>query len=205
MPENDPKIDAHIAKAQPFAKPILIHIRELVRKTCPDIEEKMKWNFPHFDYQREMMCRVATFKQHAIMGFWKAALMKDKRLTENAQSEVSMGHMGRLTGLKDLPSDTVMIGYIKEAMKLNDEGVKLPPRAKPIEHKELAIPNYFKVALKKVKKAQAAFEAFPPSHRKEYIIWLQEAKTEETRENRLAQAIEWIAESKSRNWKYMKK
>jgi uncharacterized protein YdeI (YjbR/CyaY-like superfamily) len=204
MPKNDPKIDAYIAKAQPFAKPILIHIRKLVHKACPDVEEKMKWSFLHFDYRGEMMCRVAAFKQHAVMGFWKAPLMKDKRLTENAQSEVSMGHMGRLTSLKDLPSDKAMTGYIKEAMKLNDEGIKLPPRTKPKEQKELAVPNYLKSALKKVKKAHTAFEAFPHSHRKEYIMWLEEAKTEETREKRLAQAIEWIAESKSRNWKYMK-
>jgi len=205
MPNTNPKIDSYIAKSQPFAKPILIHIRELVHKACPDVEEKIKWGFPHFDYRGEMMCSMAGFKNHAVFGFWKAPLMKDKKLLEMAQSESAMGHSGKLTSVKDLPSDKVFLGYVKEAMKLNDEGIKLPPRAKPKEQKELAVPAYLKNALKKTKKAGTAFDAFPPSHRKEYIMWLEEAKTEETREKRLAQAIEWIAEGKPRNWKYMKK
>jgi uncharacterized protein YdeI (YjbR/CyaY-like superfamily) len=205
MLKNNPKIDAYIAKAQPYAKPILLHIRELVHKACPDVEEKIKWGFPHFDYRGEMMCSMAAFKQHAVMGFWKAPLMKDKRLSENAKSEVSMGHMGRLASVKDLPSDKILTGYIKEAMKLNDEGIKLPPRARPKEQIELAVHAYLKTALKKVKKAQTAFDNFPPSHRKEYITWFEEAKTEETRDKRLAQGMEWMAEGKSRNWKYMKK
>lgn len=205
MSKIDPRITAYIAKAQPFAKPILTHIRELVHETCPDVEEKVKWGFPHFDYRGEMMCSMASFKQHAVFGFWKAALMKDKRLIDNAKNEESMGHSGRLTGLKDLPSDKVMKGYIKEAMKLNDEGIKLPRRKKPKEIKELAVPAYLNAALKKNKKAQTAFENFPPSHRKEYIMWFEEAKTEETRSKRLAQGLEWMAEGKSRNWKYMRK
>jgi uncharacterized protein YdeI (YjbR/CyaY-like superfamily) len=204
MPKNDPKIDAYIAKAQPFAKPILIHIRELVHKACPDVEEKMKWSFPHFDYRGEMMMSMAGFKNHAVFGFWKAALMKDAKLLEMAQSEAAMGHSGRLTSLKDLPPDKKLIGYIKEAMKLNDDGIKLPPRPK-LEQKELPVPDYLKASLKKNKKAQIAFDGFPPSHRKEYIQWFGEAKTVETRDKRLVQGIEWMAEGKSRNWKYMKK
>src|SRR5437899_12255059 len=124
MPAYEPKIDAYIAKAQPFAKPILTHIRELVHKACPDVEEKIKWGFPHFDYMGEMMCSMAAFKAHAVFGFWKASLMKDKKLLEMAQSESAMGHSGRLTSVKDLPSDKVFIGYIKEAMKLNEKGIK---------------------------------------------------------------------------------
>ena len=205
MPKNDPRVDAYIAKAQPFAKPILIHIRELVHKACPDIEERIKWGMPHFDYRGEMMCSMAAFKQHAVYGFWKAALMKDRKLLEIAQSEEAMGHSGRLTTVKDLPSDKVFLGYIKEAMKLNDDGIKLPSRAKPKEQKELAMPDYLKVALKKNKKALTAFENFPPSHRIEYIMWFEEAKSEETRDKRLAQGLEWMAEGKSRNWIYMKK
>ncbi len=204
MPKNDPKIDAYIAKTQPFAKPILIHIRELVHKACPDVEEKIKWGFPHFDYRGEMMMSMAAFKNHTVFGFWKAALMKDRSLFKMGQSETAMGHSGKLTGVKDLPSDKVMLGYIKEVMKLNDDGIKLPYREKkPV--KELPVPDYLVSAFKKNKKAQTAFEHFPPSHRKEYIQWFEEAKTEETRDKRLAQGLEWIAEGKSRNWKYMKK
>jgi uncharacterized protein YdeI (YjbR/CyaY-like superfamily) len=204
MPKNEPKIDAYIAKAQPFAKPILVHIRELVHKACPDVEEKIKWGFPHFDYGGQMMMSMAAFKNHAVFGFWKAPLMKDRKLLQMAQSESAMGHSGRLTSVKDLPSNKVLLGYIKEAMKLNDEGKKLPPREKK-EQKELVTPSYLKTAFKKNKKAQAAFDGFPYSHKKEYIEWFEDAKTEETREKRLAQGIEWMAEGKSRNWKYMKK
>src|SRR3954471_18488682 len=109
MAIKEKKIDAYILKSADFARPILNHIRELVHKTCPDVEEKMKWSFPHFDYKGEMMCSMAAFKQHAVFGFWKAAIMKDPVLAENARSEVSMGHLGRLTSLKDLPSDKKMI------------------------------------------------------------------------------------------------
>src|ERR1700752_3560100 len=105
MATKSKQIDAYIAKAQPFAKPVLNHFRELVHAACPDVEEKLKWSFPHFDYKGEMMCRMTAFKQHAVFRFWKAALMKDPVLVENARSEVAMGHLGRLTSLKDLPPD----------------------------------------------------------------------------------------------------
>src|SRR4249920_1912524 len=125
MGKKEKAIDNYIARSADFAKPILNHIRELVHKTCPDAEEKMKWSFPHFDYKGEMMCSMAAFKQHCVFGFWKAALMKDPVLIENARSEVAMGHLGRITSLKNLPSDKKIIVWIKEAMKLNDEGIKV--------------------------------------------------------------------------------
>jgi len=197
-------IDAYIAKSADFAKPILNHIRELVHKTCPDAEEKMKWSMPFFDYKGEMLCHMAAFKQHAVMSFWKAALMKDPVLMANAQSEVSMGHLGRLTSMKDLPADKKIAGWIKEAMTLNDKGIKLPAKPKATEKKELEVPEYFTRALRKNKKALQTFEAFAYSHKKEYVQWITEAKTEETKNKRMASAIEMIAEGKSRNWKYAK-
>jgi len=204
MAKKEKLIDAYIAKSADFAKPILTHIRELVHKTCPDVEEKMKWSFPHFDYKGEMMCSMAAFKQHAVFGFWKAKLMKDPVLVENAQSEVSMGHLGRLTSVKDLPPDKKMIAWIKEAMALNDKGIKLPSKPKPSEakKKELVVPDYFIKALSKNKKAKQTFDAFSYSCKKEYVEWLTEAKTEETRNKRLTTAIEWMEEGKTRMWKY---
>jgi uncharacterized protein YdeI (YjbR/CyaY-like superfamily) len=150
---------------------------------------------------------MAAFKSHAVMGFWKAALMKDKALFEVAQSEVAMGHMGKLLSVADLPSDKKLTSYIKEAMKLNDDGIKLPARAKVSStvKKELITPPYLVAILKKHKKAQAVFDSFPYSHRKEYIMWFEDAKTEATRDKRLAQAMEWLSEGKSRNWKYERK
>jgi len=204
MAKKEKALDAYIAKSADFAKPILNHIRELVHKTCPEVEEKMKWSFPHFDYKGEMMCSMAAFKQHAVFGFWKAALMKDPVLVENARSETAMGHLGRLTSVKDLPSDKKMIAWIKEAMKLNEQGIKVA-KPKPAEKKELVVPDYFVKALNKNKKAKQVFDNFAYSHRKEYLQWITEAKTEETRNKRMATALEWIAEGKGRNWKYERK
>lgn len=204
MAKKEKLIDTYIARSADFAKPILNHIRELVHKTCPEVEEKMKWSFPHFDYKGEMMCSMAAFKQHAVFGFWKAALMKDPLLVETAKSEVAMGHLGRITSLKDLPSDKKMTAWIKEAMKLNEQGIKVA-KPKPVEKKELVVPDYFTKALSKNKKAKQVFDNFAYSHRKEYLQWITEAKTEETRNKRMATAVEWIAEGKGRNWKYERK
>jgi len=203
MGKLDKRIDAYIVKAQPFAWPILEHLRTLVHKVCPEVEESIKWSFPHFNYKGEMMCSMASFKQHCAFGFWKAALMKDKTLLANAKGETAMGHLGRITSLKDLPSDATIIRYLKEAMKLNDVGIKMEKK-KRISMNELVIPGYFTKELNKNKAAHKTFEAFSPSNKKEYVLWITEAKTEATRNSRMATAIEWMAEGKPRNWKYMK-
>jgi uncharacterized protein YdeI (YjbR/CyaY-like superfamily) len=205
MGKKEQKIDAYIAKSADFAKPILHHLRELVHSSCPDAEEKIKWGFPHFDYRDEMMCSMAAFKQHASFGFWKAALMKDPILAETARSEVAMGHLGRITTVKDLPSDKKIKAWIKEAMALNDKGIRLTAKPKSTEKKELIVPDYFTKMLAKNKKAKQVFDAFPYSHKKEYVMWITEAKTEETRNKRMTSAIEMLVEGKSRNWKYERK
>lgn len=205
MAVKEKKFDAYIEKSADFAKPLLNHIRKLVHKTCPEVEEKMKWSFPHFDYKGEMLCSMAAFKEHAAFGFWKAALMKDPVLVETARSEVAMGHLGKIRSLKDLPSDKKLAAWIKEAMKLNDQGIKLPPIAKSADKKELVIPDYFLKSVKKNKAAWKTFDVFPYSQKKEYVMWVTEAKTEETRNRRLLSAIEMMAEGKHRNWKYERK
>ena len=205
MSNRNKAIDAYILKSAAFARPILIYIRELVHVVCPDVEEKMKWSFPHFDYKGEMMCSMAAFKQHAAMSFWKAALMKDAALLETARSEEAMGHLGRITSLKDLPADKKLAGYIREAMKLNELGKKLPSKTKPSEKKELEVPEYFIKVLKKNKKALQTFQVFSFSHKKEYVTWITEAKTEETRNKRMDTAVEWMEEGKGRHWKYQRK
>ena len=205
MAAKNKAIDAYISKSADFSQPILKHLRELVHTTCPEAEEKMKWSFPHFDYKGEMMCSMAAFKQHAVFGFWKAALMKDASLLETAKSEVAMGHLGKLTSLNDLPADKKIVAWIKEAMLLNEKGIKLPSKNKSTEKKEIIVPEYFEKALAKNKKAAATFNAFCFSHKKEYIEWITEAKTEETRNKRMIQALEMIAEGKNRNWKYAAK
>ena len=205
MAATDPSIDAYIAQSAPFARPILQHLRELVHKACPDVQETIKWSYPFYEYHGTALCNMSAFKQHCSFGFWKASLLKDPESILQVADRHSMGHLDKLTSLKDLPADKILIAYIKEAAQLNKEGVKSPARPKAAPKKELPTPAGLIAALKKDKKAQAAFDAFPPSHRREYIEWITEAKTEETRQKRIAITLEWLAEGKSRNWKYQKK
>ena len=202
MLKTNPKIDAYISKSASFAQPILNHFRDLVHKTCPELEEKIKWGFPHFDFKGEMMCSMAAFKQHCAFGFWKASMMKDAQKMKKGNEE-AMGNYGKVTGLEDLPSDKVIIAQIKEAMKLNEDGIKLPPRKKTIAV-ALKIPVELASSLAKNKKAKTTFENFPPSHRNEYIRWINEAKTISTKEKRIATTVDWLSQGKSRNWKQEK-
>lgn len=204
MAKTDKRVELYIGKAQPFAQPILIHILELVHRACPAVEETFKWSFPCFMYNGSILCSMASFKQHCAFGFWLESKMKDPhKVLSRGKGRTSMGHLGRLTTVKDLPADKILIAYIKEAMSLIDKGVKLT-KAKPTSKAELKIPTYFTAALKKNKKALITFQNFSPSNKKEYVLWVTEAKTEETRKKRLETSVQWMAEGKIRNWKYMK-
>lgn len=202
MGKRDPRIDAYIAKSADFAKPILNHIRKLVHAVCPEVEETMKWSFPHFMHQG-MLCSMASFKQHCAFGFWKGSLLFGKNNGPGGTEKESMGHFGRITALSDLPKDAVLIRYIHKAAKLNEEGIKLPAKAKPKEKKELVVPEYLVAVMKKNPRAQTTFESFSFSHKKEYVEWITEAKTEATRQRRMATALEWLSQGKPRNWKYL--
>jgi uncharacterized protein YdeI (YjbR/CyaY-like superfamily) len=205
MDKKDKRIDAYIEKAQPFAKPILKKLRNLIHKGNPDVEETIKWGMPSFDYKGPF-CSFASFKQHAVFGFWKYQLLKDPKgyLQDiSAQGGKAMGNLGRITSIKDLPPDNIIVDFVKQAKKLNDEGVKLPPKPKKTKQ-ELKAPDYMIKAIKKNKKVFDVFENFSPSHKREYIEWITEAKTEETRNKRINTMMEWLTEGKPRNWKYMK-
>ena len=197
MPKRDARVDAYIAKSQEFARPILNHIRKLVLEACPEAEETLKWSFPNFLY-KGMLCSMAAFKNHCSFGFWKRRLIFDKK----SSARKGMGQFGRITSISDLPPKKILIGYMKEAVRLNEEGIKVP-KAKRRRQKVLAIPDSLKEAMKKNKKASATFEEFSYTHKKEYVDWITEAKREETRDQRLATAIKWLAEGKSRHWKYV--
>jgi uncharacterized protein YdeI (YjbR/CyaY-like superfamily) len=190
MGMKDPRIDAYIAKSAGFAQPILNHLRELVHRGCPQVEETLKWSMPSFVY-KGMLCQMAAFKQHATFGFWKHELVVGK-----TSEKEGMGQFGRITSLKELPAEKVLLGYIHKAAALNEAGIKAPAhtRAKPGETRELAVPDYLVAALKKNKPAQVNFEKFSYSHKKEYVEWLNGAKREETRQKRLQTALAWIAE-----------
>jgi hypothetical protein len=199
MGTRDPRVDAYIAKAAGFARPILTELREAVHAACPAVEEDMKWSFPHFMY-KGMLCSMAAFTQHTAFGFWKGSLV----MGDKAKRREAMGHLGRITKRSDLPSSRVLSGYIKKAAALNDEGVKIarvPKRTAPTSARP---PADLAAALKKSRKALATFTGFTPSHKREYIEWITEAKSDGTRARRLATAIEWMATGKARHWKYRK-
>ena len=200
----NPEFDKYIDSAQEFAKPILIHLRKLVHRVCPEIEEKMKWSFPHFDYKGSMLCSMAAFKEHCAFGFWKASLIEDTDGILNVTERESMGHLGKLKSIKDLPNDNILAKYIKEAMRLNELGIKLPSSNKKTEKKELIIPDDLNQALSGNNIARDIFDQFSYSNKRDYIDWIVEAKTEATRSKRMLQALEWISEGKSRHWKYQK-
>lgn len=200
MGKKDQRVDAYIARAEPFARPILAHMRKIVHQAVPGVEETMKWSFPHFDYSG-MMCSMASFKEHCTFGFWKAKLMSDPH---GVLGRTAMGHFGRIRSIGDLPPAKVFSAYVREAARLNADGVKLPARPKAVR-KAPAVPSYFMAALRKSRKALATFQAFSPSNKRDYVEWVTEAKTEDTRRRRLETAVEWMAQGKPRNWKYMKK
>ena len=196
MGKTDPRVDQYIANSADFARPILTHIRKIVHTACPDVEETMKWSFPHFDYKGGMMCSMAAFKAHCSFGFWKSSLVLDGPGADDA-----MGHFGRITSVKDLPSERELGGYVKKAAQLNDEGIRVAKKpAAP--KKPLRVPADFAASMKKKPAARKTFDAFSPSQRREYVEWVTEAKADATRQKRMATAIEWLSQGKSRNWKY---
>jgi|SRR3990172_2362723 len=204
MGKKDKRVDAYIAKSADFAQPVLTHMRRLVHEGCPDVEETVKWGFPHFEY-KGILCSMASFKQHCAFGFWKASLMSDRRDLLSRMGKTAMGNFGQLKSLSDLPPDKILLEYIKEAARLNREEIKLPARSMPAEKKPLKVPGYFKSALGKNKKASKTFDTFSYSNKKDYVEWVTEAKTDETRNKRLATAIQWMSEGKIRNWKFVRK
>ena len=198
MPTIDPRIDAYIAKSADFAQPILTHLRAVVHAACPDAEETMKWSFPHFQY-KGMLCSMAAFKAHCAFGFWKAELLL---AAADSKTQEAMGQFGRIVTVADLPSENTLISYIKKAMQLNDDGAKVPSRAKAPAPRPLDVPGDLLAALAAAQPALDNFNGFNTSSRRDYVDWLAEAKTATTRQRRLEQAVAQCAEGKTRNWKY---
>ena len=198
MPKKDARIDAYIAKARPFARPILKSLRATVREGGPDCEETIKWGMPAFTHHG-IVAIIAAFKAHCAFVLWRA---------DDVTSEISrtaMGSLGRITSVDDLPPKKTLVGYVKKRAELNEKGVKPAKPAALRAKKPLVIPKELDAALKKNAKARAKWEKFPPSHRREYADWISGAKQAETKERRLKAALKQIGEGKPQNWKYMKK
>jgi uncharacterized protein YdeI (YjbR/CyaY-like superfamily) len=202
---QNPKVDAYLAKVQPFAQPIMEHLRELVHKACPEIEETIKWSRPFFEYRGAILCAMSAFKEHCSFGFWGeeiGAVLREAGVVKGG----GMGTLGRITSVADLPSDQKMLGWIRQAAAFVDSGEHTSPiaaRHKVVKQKaSLDTPAEFATAIKRNKKAAAVFAAFSPSCKREYVEWIADAKRQKTRDKRIATAVEWIAEGKQRNWKY---
>lgn len=205
MPSYDSRIDAYIAKSASFAQPVMEHLRVLIHEVCPEVEETIKWSMPSFEY-KGILCGFAAFKQHCTFGFWKHAILAERHQVLRDTEKSAMGSFGKMTSIKDLPADKVLKMLIKDAMKLNEDGIAVPNagRKAPIRKAEIPEPEYFTKALSEHKGAKETWSAFSPSCRREYLEWITDAKTEPTREKRLAKTIAQLSEGKKLNWKYEK-
>ncbi len=201
MAKQDPRVDAYIESAAPFARPILTHLRRVIHRACPGVAETMKWGMPAFDYEGPL-AHFAAFKEHAVLSLWKGQLLFGGEAAPGGTGEKAMGHFGRIRRVEDLPAERTLISLIKRAVLLNEAGVRLH-RAKP--RPELRTPPFLMAALEKDQRALASYNGFSVAQRREYIEWVSEAKTEATRRRRVATAVEWLSEGKQRNWKYRKR
>jgi len=201
MASRDKRVDAYIQKAAPFARPILMHLRAVVHAGAPKVVENIKWGMPSFELGG-LFCSMAAFKTHVTFGFWNTAPFKSVMRKAGLGSREAMGHAGRIRSLDDLPGRRALVALIREAAAIQaaSPAKRAPTKPRPA----LRTPADLAAALRAEPAAAAHFKAFAPGKRRDYIEWITEAKTAATREKRLATAIEWIAEGKSRNWKYEK-
>jgi uncharacterized protein YdeI (YjbR/CyaY-like superfamily) len=203
MAKFNPAVSTYIANSAEFAQPILIELRAIIHNFCPEVVETIKWNFPVFVYKDSILCNMASFKEHCSFGFWLGSLMKDPHGIFLRTEQGGMGDLGKLKSLNDLPDPSKLGASILEAMQLTDAGMKLPKKPKK-DTTELKIPNELTKALAEHAAAKTVFDNFSYSHKREYVDWLNEAKTEETLNKRLETTILNLLEGKPKEWKYKK-
>ena len=193
---REPRIDTYIAKAEPFARPILEHVRERVHAALPEAEETLKWSMPAYTLGRKIVLITAAFKAHVALNFWRGQELRGEGANADA-----MGQFGKIKSLEELPIDAELDRLIRDAADL----AKTAPAPRKAKHEPKPAPELhpaFAAALAKAPKAKAALDGFPPSARRDYLEWIAEAKQDATRDKRIATAIEWLSEGKRRNWKY---
>jgi len=193
---RDPRIDAYIAKAQPFAQPILEHVRTRVHAVLPDVEETVKWSMPAYTLGGKIVLITAAFKAHLALNFWRG-----QELRGDGANADAMGQFGKIKSLADLPPDKELDRLIREAAEL----AKSAPAPRKTKHAPKPAPGLhpeFAAALAKAPQARAVLDSFPPSAQRDYFEWIAEAKQDATRQKRVATAIEWLGEGKRRHWKY---
>lgn len=203
MYDKNTRVDEYILNAKPFAQPVLEHLRNIIHEQCSQVRETIKWGMPHFEYNGKNLCSFAAFKNHCSLTFWMANDMKTFKKLHEGEDIQGMSHFGKITHIKDLPSYNDLKACIKEAMALLDNGWVLK-RNKSTVQKEIEVPEILLKALNKNKEAKTHFDNASYSWKKEYIDWINDAKTDVTKDKRTNTAIEWMQEGKSRNWKYEK-
>lgn len=189
MPTTDPRIDDHIAKAGLFARPILERFRAVVHREVPECVEAIKWGMPHFTLGGKNLAGMAAFKAHVSVFF------------HNDEQAGGTGPFRKIASLDDFPEDALVVARLRSAVERIGSPKTAKPKAEPKPVPDLPAP--FSTALDAASLSDR-FSAMPPGQRREYIEWIVEAKTEATQAKRIAQALEWIGEGKSRNWKYQK-
>ena len=194
---RDERIDTYIGRAQPFARPILERIRERVHSALPQAEETLKWSAPAFTLDGKIVLIMASFKAHASLNFWRG-----QELCGDEAKADGMGQFGKLRSLDDLPPPDELDRLIREAGEL----ARAAPAPRKVKHakQEAELHPQFAAALAKTPEAKAALEGFSPAARRDYVDWIAEAKRDETRQKRIASAVDWLSEGKKRNWKYEK-
>jgi uncharacterized protein YdeI (YjbR/CyaY-like superfamily) len=197
MGARDPRVDAYIERSSAFAQPVLCHLREIVHEACPDAVETIKWRMPSFQYHG-ILCHMAAFKGHCTFGFWHA-LMREQA-GRDARDDDAMGQFGRITRIADLPKDGALKALVRRAARLNASGVKVPRETG--KKAPLVVPNDLGAALRANREARETFKGFSRARQREYVEWIESAKREETRARRLATAIEWLAQGKTKEWRY---
>ncbi len=193
---RDPRVDAYIAKAPQFARPILAHLREVVHASGPGVVETIKWGMPSFDYHG-ILAGMAAFKAHCSFGLWK----HERIVADDPKALEAMGSFGCLKAVSDLPARATLLRYLKKARALNESG-ESAPRTKTARKKPIGMHPDFAAALARNAKARATLEGFAPSHQREYLEWIQDAKRDETRARRIETAIQWLAQGRKHHWKY---
>ncbi|MEN9700423.1 MAG: hypothetical protein RLZZ301_1621 [Bacteroidota bacterium] len=198
--QTDPRVDLYIEKAAEFAQPILRHLRQVLLHADLGLEETIKWNFPNYTFNGKIICSYAAFKKHCVFGFWQGALLTDLDQLLQTDQRTAMGNLGKITHIEDLPTQETLLNYLTEAIALSQQ-VVAPKKAVAASYTKTSIdfPDYFPN-----KQLAAAFDAFSPSHRKEYILWIEGAKTQATKQRRLEKMHDQLAEKKTLNWKYEK-
>lgn len=191
---RDARVDDYIARSADFARPILEHLRELVHRALPGAEEAIKWNMPHFLISGKNVAGMAAFKAHCTF-----VIHGDGRQGD------AMGQFGRITALSDLPAESDLAQKLQTAQgRVETSGTARKPEAPRKPKAAIAMPDDFAAALAAVPAARVAFDSFTPAQQRDYLEWITEAKTAATRDRRIGQSAEWLAEGKKRNWKYAK-